>query len=65
MRVDYEKLQLFALNKGLSVSRVCEKAGLSRSRGTDLKNRNTQARTIYKIAKVLDVKPSDLLKEAE
>lgn len=60
-KLNVNKVRTLSLNKGMSVSKVCEKAGMSRSRVTDWKNRSVTPSTVYRIAQVLNVEPEELV----
>lgn len=60
-KLDLDKIRSLSFSKGLSISRVCEKAGMSRSRATEWKSRGVTPGTVYKIAQVLNVNPEELI----
>lgn len=62
-KLDIDKIRLLSLRKGMSVSSLCEKAGMSRSRATEWKTRRVNPRTVYRIASELNVDPVDLIVE--
>ena len=62
-RLDVDKIRRLGFNKGMSISKVCENAGLSRSRATGWRNRGVYASTVYKVAQVLGVDPIELIIE--
>lgn len=60
-KMNIDKIRSLSFNKGMSISKLCEKAGMSRSRATDWKNKGVNPRTVYRIAKVLEVEPEELI----
>lgn len=65
-KLDIDKIRMLSLRKGMSISRLCENAGMSRSRATEWKVRKVNPKTVYRIASVLNVDPVDLIiKEVE
>lgn len=60
--LNLKHIRKLAFNKGWSMSHLCEKAGLSRTRATEWsKGRGVQALTVYKIANALDVEPENII----
>ncbi len=62
-KLDIERVRRLAFNKGLSLSGLCEKAGMNRSRATEWKDRPVTPKTVYRIAEVLGCIPSELVTE--
>lgn len=60
-RMDMDKIRLLAFNKGMSVSKLCEKAGMGRSRATRWKTEKVSPKTVYRVAQVLEVVPEELI----
>lgn len=63
-RMDLEKIRAMAFRKGMSISKVCEVAGLSRSRAVHWKTRGVYPKTVFKVAQVLGADPLDIVMEA-
>ena len=57
------KIQNMALNKGMSLSALCDQAGIERSRITDWKKHRVTPRTVYLIANALGATPSEIITE--
>lgn len=64
-KMNVDKIRTLSFNKGMSVSKLCEMAGMSRSRATDWKNKEVTPRTVYRIAQVLNVRPEELIVQEE
>lgn len=65
-KLNVEKIRILSFSKGMSISRVCEEAGMSRSRATEWKTgRGVTPSTVYRIAQVLNVEPSELVIKEE
>lgn len=62
-KLDTDKVRKLAFVKGMSMSGLCEKAGMNRSRATDWKYRSVSPRTVFRIAQVLEVDPYELVEE--
>lgn len=61
-RLNVEKIRSLSFSKGMSISRTCEKAGMSRSRATEWKaGRRVSPNTVYRIAQVLNADPEELI----
>ena len=60
-RLDVDKVQELSFKKGMSMARLCNNAGMQRSRATEWKYRGVNPRTVYRIAQVLDVDPEELI----
>ncbi|HLL56727.1 MAG TPA: helix-turn-helix transcriptional regulator [Rubrobacteraceae bacterium] len=64
MEVNVEKLQELRINQGLSQRRLAEKAGLSPGAVWRLEERGSgRPDTLKKLADVLGVRPTDLLRQ--
>lgn len=63
--MDLDKIKILALNKGMSISGLCEKAGICRSRATEWKYRGVSPKTVYRVALVVGVKPEEIIKKQE
>lgn len=63
--MDLDKIKILALNRGMSLSGLCENAGMSRSRATGWKHKGVSPKTVYKVALVLGVKPEEIIKKQE
>ena len=64
-KLNMEKIMSLSFSKGMSLAKLCENAGMSRSRATEWKNRTVNPRTVYRIAQVLNVEPSELVIKEE
>ena len=65
-KMNMDKIRSLSFSKGMSLSKLCESAGMSRNRATEWKYRGVNPRTVYRIAQVLEVEPEELiLKEAD
>lgn len=60
-RMNMDKIRALSFSKGMSVSRLCEAAGMNRSRATEWRSRGVNPRTVYRIAQVLGVDPKELI----
>ena len=60
-KLNIDKIRSLSLSKGLSIAKVCEKAGMSRSRATEWRSRSVYPSTVYRIAQVLGVTPEELV----
>lgn len=60
-KMNMDRIRSLSFSKGMSISKLCEKAGMSRSRATDWKHRSVHPKTVYRIAQVLDVDPAELV----
>lgn len=63
-KMDIDKIRALSFSKGMSLSKLCESAGMSRNRATEWKHRGVNPRTVYRIAQVLDVDPEELILNA-
>ena len=59
--MDLDKIRSLSFSKGMSIAKLCESAGMSRSRATDWKSKEVTPRTVYRIAQVLEVDPEELV----
>ena len=64
-KLNMEKIMSLSFSKGMSLAKLCENAGMSRSRATEWKNRTVNPRTVYRIAQVLNVEPGELVIKEE
>lgn len=64
-KLNLKKIQGMALNKGLSLSSMCDIAGISRSRMTDWQKHMVTPKTVYLIASVLETTPAEIIVEEE
>ena len=62
-KLDVHKVRRLSFSKGLSMSGLCERAGMNRSRASEWKHRSVNPSTVYKIAQVLEVDPAELITE--
>ena len=60
-KFNLKALEELSLRKGLSLAKLCEKAGMSRSRVADWKRREVNPKTVFRIAQVLGADPMDLI----
>lgn len=60
-KMDVDKIRSLSFSKGMSISKLCEAAGMSRSRVAEWRYRGVNPRTVYRIAQVLDVEPEELI----
>ena len=60
-KLDLHKIEALSLRNGMSVAKLCENAGMSRSRATEWKCRTVNPRTVFRIANVLGVDPLELI----
>ena len=60
-KLDLDKVKELALCKGWSLSKLCEKAGMSRSRVSDWKSRGINPNTAYRLANALSVEPTEII----
>lgn len=60
-KLDIDKIRLLSFNKGMTLSGLCEKAGMNRSRATEWKDRTVTPKTVCRIASVLEVAPGELI----
>ena len=61
-KLNVDKIRTLAFSKGMSISKTCEKAGMSRSRATEWKaGRRVTPNTVYRIAQVLSAEPEELI----
>jgi len=66
MPINIKAVKKIMINKGIVPGDLAEKMNLSKSRISRLLNEdvpNSQIKTIHSLAKALDVKPEDILKE--
>ena len=64
-KLNVDKIRTLAFSKGMSISKTCEKAGMSRSRATEWKSRGVNPSTVYRVAQVLGVNPEELIIKEE
>lgn len=62
-KMDIDKLRSLSFSKGMSISKLCEEAGMSRSRVAEWKYRGVSPKTVYRIAQVLNVEPEELIEK--
>lgn len=62
-KMNMDRIRSLSFSKGMSVSKLCEIAGMSRSRATEWKTKGVTPRTVYRIAQVLNVAPEELIIE--
>lgn len=62
-KLDINKIRILAFKRGMTLSGLCESAGMNRSRATEWKHRSVNPRTVYRIAQVLGVDPTELVTE--
>lgn len=64
-KLNVKKIEELALRQGMSLARLCESTGMSRSRVSDWRNREVNPRTVYRIATALSVDPVELIVKEE
>lgn len=62
-KLNLKKIKDLSTQKGMSMSKLCESAGMNRSRATDWKHRGVYPKTIRHLADVLDIDPEELILE--
>lgn len=60
-KLNMNKIMSLSFSKNMSMAKLCERAGMSRSRATEWQSREVTLRTVYRIAQVLDVDPDELV----
>lgn len=60
-KLNMAKVMDLSFRQNMSMAKLCEKAGMSRSRASEWQSRYVTPRTVYRIAQVLNVEPEDLI----
>ena len=64
-KLNMDKIMSLSFSKNMSMAKLCENAGMSRSRATEWQHRSVTPRTVYRIAQVLEVEPEELILEED